>query len=360
MINAGANTAINGGSFKDRFTDALLSNVGSQLHAEGAKLIGDLAQNGYIGLTEKALSHAVVAAMAAEIGKGNGKGAAAGALAASIAGITMGDTFADVTLNLEKRVMIERILGAVVGGIATNSASGANSAANAAEIVQRYNDALHIMYEMEQEKKFYEYLLGSKEKAEQYLLAKNKAKVEGARDELIELADKVMHPLDTAVDIATGLYTLVTEPNKVYKQIILTADEWTTLYQYALEHDPVAAGQMDGYLEGRIGTGLIGSVILSKAAVDVVQKIAKLKYAGKGTSGAVNNGTTGTVWDSIKSTQPNYPNSAIPKSFEMTLPNGQKVWVHGNATEHMAEYAASKAVTHTPEAVRLTSQEQLK
>ena len=44
----------------------------------------------------------------------------------------------------------------------------------------------------------------------------------------------------------------------------------------------------------------------------------------------------------------------------MTLPNGQKVWVHGNATEHMAEYAASKAVTHTPEAVKLTSQEQLK
>lgn len=43
----------------------------------------------------------------------------------------------------------------------------------------------------------------------------------------------------------------------------------------------------------------------------------------------------------------------------MKLPNGQTVWVHGNATEHMAEYAASKAVTHTPEAVRLTSQVQL-
>ena len=43
----------------------------------------------------------------------------------------------------------------------------------------------------------------------------------------------------------------------------------------------------------------------------------------------------------------------------MKLPNGQTVWVHGNATEHMAEYAASKAVTHTPETVRLTSQVQL-
>ncbi|MDU6434744.1 MAG: hypothetical protein E6556_18605 [Pantoea sp.] len=68
---------------------------------------------------------------------------------------------------------------------------------------------------------------------------------------------------------------------------------------------------------------------------------------------------TGTVFDSIKATQPVYPGSAIPKSFEMTLPNGQKVWVHGNATEHMAEYAAFKAVTHTPEAVRLASQQEL-
>ncbi len=44
----------------------------------------------------------------------------------------------------------------------------------------------------------------------------------------------------------------------------------------------------------------------------------------------------------------------------MSLPNGQKVWVHGNATEHMAEYAAAKAATQTPEAVRLASQEELR
>jgi filamentous hemagglutinin len=49
----------------------------------------------------------------------------------------------------------------------------------------------------------------------------------------------------------------------------------------------------------------------------------------------------------------------MPKSFEMSLANGQKVWGHGSATEHMAEYAVSKAVTHTPDAVRLVSQQQL-
>ena len=43
---------------------------------------------------------------------------------------------------------------------------------------------------------------------------------------------------------------------------------------------------------------------------------------------------TGTVWDNIKATQDKYPYTNIPKSFEVEV-NGQKMWVHGNATEHM-------------------------
>lgn len=54
---------------------------------------------------------------------------------------------------------------------------------------------------------------------------------------------------------------------------------------------------------------------------------------------------TGTVWDDINPTQSNYPGTVIPKLFEMTLPNGQRVWVHENATEHMAEYAQHKRNT---------------
>ncbi len=69
-------------------------------------------------------------------------------------------------------------------------------------------------------------------------------------------------------------------------------------------------------------------------------------FVGKAESIAADIGKTDAVFDSIKGTQPVYPGSVIPKSFEMTLPNGQKVWVHGNATEHMAEYAASKALTN--------------
>jgi hypothetical protein len=49
---------------------------------------------------------------------------------------------------------------------------------------------------------------------------------------------------------------------------------------------------------------------------------------------------TGTVWDSIKVTQEAYPGTVIPRSFEMTA-GESRVWVHGNSTEHMAEYAQS-------------------
>lgn len=47
-------------------------------------------------------------------------------------------------------------------------------------------------------------------------------------------------------------------------------------------------------------------------------------------------GGTGTVWDLIKPTQPEYPGTKIPKSFEIKV-NTQKLWVHGNATEHIFE-----------------------
>ena len=55
-----------------------------------------------------------------------------------------------------------------------------------------------------------------------------------------------------------------------------------------------------------------------------------------------NSNCTGTVWDDIEATQPNYAGSDIPKSFVMNA-GGSKVWVHPNATEHVAEYAKARA-----------------
>ncbi|WP_208860670.1 hemagglutinin repeat-containing protein [Pseudovibrio ascidiaceicola] len=69
---------------------------------------------------------------------------------------------------------------------------------------------------------------------------------------------------------------------------------------------------------------------------------------------------TGTVWDDITPTQEVYPGSEIPKSFELSTKSGEKIWVHGNATEHLAEYAQGQAKYYTPDVVRLHTQEQIK
>ncbi|ERT14826.1 hypothetical protein O185_01620 [Photorhabdus temperata J3] len=138
IIGSSLGTTINGGSFKDNFTTALLANIGNQINAEGANLIG---KNGQIlGLPGKAISHAAVSALAAEMGGGNAKGAAAGALAAELAAIMLDKTFSD-PMSIQAG---GKIIGGVAGAIATNSAEGANSGANAGEIVILFNH-LHSM-----------------------------------------------------------------------------------------------------------------------------------------------------------------------------------------------------------------------
>ncbi|WP_232832402.1 DUF637 domain-containing protein [Photorhabdus sp. CRCIA-P01] len=133
IISSSLGTAINGGSFKDNLTTALLANIGSQINAEGAGLIGKNGQ--VLGLPGKAISHAAVSALAAEIGGGDAKGAAAGALAAELAAITLDKTFSD-PMKIQAG---GKIIGSVAGAIATNSAKGANSGANAGEIVILFN-----------------------------------------------------------------------------------------------------------------------------------------------------------------------------------------------------------------------------
>jgi RHS repeat-associated protein len=54
---------------------------------------------------------------------------------------------------------------------------------------------------------------------------------------------------------------------------------------------------------------------------------------------------TGTVWEDIRPTQPTYPGTPIPRSFEMQV-GDHRVWVHGNATEHMAEFVARGGAHH--------------
>ena len=50
----------------------------------------------------------------------------------------------------------------------------------------------------------------------------------------------------------------------------------------------------------------------------------------------------------------------IPRSFELTIQGGTRVWVHGNATEHLAERVKNMTGRQlTPDLVRIGQQAQL-
>ncbi|MEX5793564.1 DUF637 domain-containing protein [Providencia hangzhouensis] len=151
-ISSTIGTAIQGGSFSENFKTALLSNVAGQIQAEGANLIGDKFQYLYVdkqgnilGHTGKALSHAGLAALSAEISGGNVKGAVVGALAAELAALSL-DNKSKNNLNADTQII--KVVGALSGGIYTGEASGAYSGANAAENVFLFNHHYHNFFEI--------------------------------------------------------------------------------------------------------------------------------------------------------------------------------------------------------------------
>ncbi len=159
VISSSLNTGINGGSFKDNLVNALLSNIGNQVQAEGAGLIGDNGE--VLGVAGKSVSHAVLAGISAEIGLGDGKGAATGALAAELAGVIMQSSlFEPANLNEQERQLrrlqealngneakeqTARVIGALTGALTTHTPEGAYSGADSAQNVYRYNMTEHML-----------------------------------------------------------------------------------------------------------------------------------------------------------------------------------------------------------------------
>lgn len=67
-------------------------------------------------------------------------------------------------------------------------------------------------------------------------------------------------------------------------------------------------------------------------------------------------GSSAGVWNDITPTQPNYPGTALPRSFVIKT-DGETLWVHGNATEHMAEYLIKQTNTgHSQESTKPAAQ----
>ncbi|WP_322958012.1 DUF637 domain-containing protein [Providencia huashanensis] len=223
VISSTVNTTIQGGSFTDNFKTALLSNIGNQVNAEGAKLIGDKGEL----LTEagKTIPHAAVAAISAEISNSNVRGAIVGVLAAQIAGITINDNLDKTDNWQEQQAQISRMAGAFAGLIATGKASGINSAANSAEIVERYNRQLHL----EEIKAVNELANGDKNKLER-LLASSCRKVNCIAQESLESSERVYYE------------SLMKKYPSTYLEDSLLADYWISKERKIVGNYPAFGG----------------------------------------------------------------------------------------------------------------------
>lgn len=111
-----------------------------------------------------------------------------------------------------------------------------------------------------------------------------------------------------------------------------------------------ALGRVGGTLLIMVGMGLIGYKIgkspLGAATVARMRGALASRVGGaaaeaSAAEGAAEAGAAGaagrTVWDFIVPTDKNWPNTDIPRSFEIEVPSG-RFWVHPNATEHMFEF----------------------
>lgn len=88
------------------------------------------------------------------------------------------------------------------------------------------------------------------------------------------------------------------------------------------------------------GVGAAGAIGVGKTAVEAAAAKTEAVAANLAKS------TTGTIYDSIKATQPVIPGTSIPKSFELIV-DGKTFWVNPNATKHMGEYLTHNGLSHS-------------
>ena len=155
---------------------------------------------------------------------------------------------------------------------------------------------------------------------------------------LYDAVDGIVKTASSPVETYEALKTLFNSgdvlgnvSDAVKQSYIDRIDRMEAEYQRAGASGSFNAGVEGGKLVTDIAGLIAGGAGVAKGGLVLTEKVIA-KVAGKAESLTAKAGAnivkTGTVFDSIKATQPVYPGSAIPKSFEMTLPNGQKIWVH--------------------------------
>ena len=82
-----------------------------------------------------------------------------------------------------------------------------------------------------------------------------------------------------------------------------------------------------------------GSAFLGKSAPSIaLSTVARAEVVES--SALLPSAADAPIWTSIQATQPVWEGTVVPRSFVLATENGS-VWVHGNGTEHLAEYATA-------------------
>ena len=177
-----------------------------------------------------------------------------------------------------------------------------------------------------------------------------------------------------------GRFTTV-DPAITIKENLVDPQRWNR-YAY-VTNNPLKYTDPDGenplLIAGGIGAGVyggwaiyqnvshgqpwynnVGAEATKGLVVGLTLGLAAPAVAGAGVAADLGGvGAAGTVWAGIKATQPVWEGTVVPRSFQMATEAGQ-VWVHGNATKHLAEYATSMlAKGVSSELVKVATQAQL-
>lgn len=123
--------------------------------------------------------------------------------------------------------------------------------------------------------------MAMKKKAYAYIDAKNKAQIVGAVDGVVGSIEGFVSLVTDIPGNVVALADAVINYKQTYDAIKISVKELTELYDYALKNNPALAGEMAGYLEGKIGGGIATGYAVRGGAAKVIVKVARLKKAAE-------------------------------------------------------------------------------
>ncbi|MFP1771180.1 VENN motif pre-toxin domain-containing protein, partial [Lonsdalea quercina] len=274
------------------------------------------------------------------------------------------DSKALTTQQKENISALATLASGIAGGVSSDSTAGAATGAQAGKNAVE-NNYLSTAQQAQKEKEIAECrTLACKAQTQAKWTAIDLGQdgsfaagmVAGVPAGLYDAVDSIVKTASSPVETYQALKSLFNSgdilgnvSDAVKQSYIDRIDRMEAEYQKAGASGSFNAGVEGGKLVTDIAGLLAGGAGVVKGGVVLTEKVVA-KVVGKAESAAAKVGAdvakTGTVFDSIKATQPAIPGTSIPKSFELNV-NGQTVWVNPNATKHMGEYLTRNGLSHS-------------